>query len=222
MQVQYKLKFHVVGHFLVTRTRVTAFFGEHDVVGGARVAVETILTEEIEFALEVRIGERTRVLEITQTLVGEEMQITVRDDGFEGALAAVGDTMLFAREPAKKVGGAIIEFVGDEMVTIAAIWFARFLVNECRSLAIESDRHDDMTRSRKTLPHARIGRTTFIVYLRRSKGVFHNFPLAIKEIAVRMSPADVVLRVQKWHLFAALVSEPRRWFWGGQLKRPFT
>lgn len=150
------------------------------------------------------------------------MQVAIRDDGFEGALAAVGDTMLFAREPAKKVGGAIIEFVGDEMVTIAAIWFARFLVNECRSLAIESDRHDDMTRSRKTLPHARIGRTTFIVYLRRSKGVFNNFPLAIKEIAVRMSPANVVLCVLRRHLATALIREPRKGFEGGQLKRPFT
>lgn len=48
-----RLDFHVAGHF-----------GEHDVVGGTRVAVETIFAEEVEFALELFVGCDARILEL--------------------------------------------------------------------------------------------------------------------------------------------------------------
>ena len=38
-------------------------FVEHDFVGGARIAVEAIFTEEVEFALEIGIRHRAGILE---------------------------------------------------------------------------------------------------------------------------------------------------------------
>lgn len=69
-------------------------FEVHAGVGGFEV--EAFLSDGGKFAVEVFIGEGAGVLEIAQAVVGEEMQIAVGDDGFEGLAAFVGDTMLGA------------------------------------------------------------------------------------------------------------------------------
>jgi hypothetical protein len=122
----------MVGHFVA-----------HDFVGGARVAVETILAEEVEFALEIGIGERTRVLEFAQTLVGEEMQVAIRNEVFQGTATVVGFVVLRVREPAEEIVRGIVERVIDKVMTVTEIGFA-FAVKEDLSLAIENLAHEDM------------------------------------------------------------------------------
>ena len=65
-------------------------------VGGEVVAVEVLLGDEAQYTFEVRAVGHTGVLERTQILIVEDMQVSVRHDFFEGALATVGFGMLGA------------------------------------------------------------------------------------------------------------------------------
>ena len=72
------------------------------------------------------------------------MEVSIGDDGLEGALAVVCDAMLGTCEPAKQVCRAVIEQVWDEMMTDTNVGFA-FAVGESRSFAVESKSHEHMT-----------------------------------------------------------------------------
>ena len=68
----------------------------HALVEGEVVAIEALLRESSKFGLELLTGHGSRVLELTQTLVGKQMQVSVRYDLFEGTLTPVGFVMLCA------------------------------------------------------------------------------------------------------------------------------
>ena len=103
------LNFTMVGHFVL-----------HDFVGGARVAVEAFLAEGFEFGLELFIGSDAGVLEFTQTLVGEEIEITIRNDLLECFLAGIIESMVGTREP-DKIGSPVVGSDTVEVVALIAI-----------------------------------------------------------------------------------------------------
>ena len=108
---------------------------EHD---GVRIdAVEVLVADGGEFLLEEFAGHRTRVLEITQAFVGEDGQVAVGDYFAEGTLTSVGFGVLLAGQPAEKVGRAVVQRIGNEMVTNTDILLAVF-VFEGRTVTIES------------------------------------------------------------------------------------
>ena len=102
-----RLDFHMVGHV-----------GEHEVVGGARVDAVVLGTDCFEFAQEVFIGHRARVLEFAQTLVGEEIEVAIRDDLFEGLLAGIGDRVLIEFRDTKEVVYIVVGNNAGEMVDL--------------------------------------------------------------------------------------------------------
>ena len=83
----------------------------HALVEGEVVAIEALLRESSKFGLELRTGHGSRVLELTQPLVGKETEITVRHDLFEGALTPVRFGVFGACEPTEEIGGTIVETV---------------------------------------------------------------------------------------------------------------
>ena len=109
----------------------------HRIIGGD---VEALVADEGEFALEIVVGESTRVLEIAETGVGEDVQVAVGDERFEGTAALIGFGVLGIGEPAKEVVLTIKERFLDEMVADAEVGFA-FLVEENRSFAVEDFAH---------------------------------------------------------------------------------
>ena len=66
-------------------------------VEGEIVMVEVQSLEGSEFGFELLTGHSSRVLELTQTLVGEQMEISIRYDLFEGTLTAVSFHVLGTR-----------------------------------------------------------------------------------------------------------------------------
>ncbi len=73
------------------------------------------------------------------------MEVSIGDDGLEGFLAVVGDTMLLAGEPAEEISRTIVEQVWNEMMTDTDVGFA-FAVGESRSFAVESKSHENVTK----------------------------------------------------------------------------
>ena len=121
----------------------------HD--GGGIAFGEAVFTDPGEFGLEVLIGHGAGVLEFAQALVGEDMQVTIGDDGFEGAATVVRFAVLGVIEPTEEVLRGIIERFFDEMVADTEIGLA-FAVDEGRSLAVEDLAHKDMTQTRFVIP----------------------------------------------------------------------
>lgn len=124
----------------------------HALVEGEVVAGEVLVSEGSKFGLELLAGHGSRVLELTQPLVGKETEITVRYDFFEGTLTPVGFHVLGTREPTEEVGGLIIQRIGDEVMTDTDVR-APFLTFPLKgqgcvfkrgSRAIESKRHEDV------------------------------------------------------------------------------
>ena len=70
--------------------------------------------------------------------------VHVGQDIAQGTLPAVGFGVLFALEPAKEIGGFVVEFVGDEMVTDTDVRFA-VLVRVGGAVTVESQCHEDVT-----------------------------------------------------------------------------
>ena len=109
------LVFTMAGHFLAARARLISFFGEHDVVGGAGITAEAVFAEGFEFGGELLVGQDLRVLEFAQTLVGEQTQISIGDDGLEGCLAGIGDRAMLTRRDTEQV---IKPVVGRDAVEV--------------------------------------------------------------------------------------------------------
>ena len=102
------------------------------------------VTDESQFFVEVLIGEGAGVLEITQALVGEDMEVTIGDEGFEGTAAIVRLAMFGVIKPTKEILRTVVKWVIDEVVTMTEIGFA-FAVFEDFSFPIEDLAHEDMT-----------------------------------------------------------------------------
>ena len=73
------------------------------------------------------------------------MEVSIGDNGLEGALAAVGDAMLGTCEPTEEIDGLVIQRIGDEMMTDTDVGFS-FAVGESRSFAVESKSHENVTK----------------------------------------------------------------------------
>ena len=97
---------------------------------------------ECELSFELLAAHRTRVLELTQPLVGKGMQ--VGHTLTQGTLPPVGFGVLLTREPAEKVGGTVVLQVRDEMMTMSFIFSAGFGVGENRARTVMSKRHSTM------------------------------------------------------------------------------
>jgi hypothetical protein len=106
--------------------------------------VIALLADLLQFGLEVGIGEGAGVLEVAQTGIGEDVEVSIGNEGFEGTTAVVRFVMLCAGEPAEEVVRAVVERVVDEMMTVAVIGLA-FAVNEYFSFTVEDLAHEDMT-----------------------------------------------------------------------------
>ena len=132
-----RLDLHVVGHV-----------GEHEVVGGARVDAVVLGTDRFKFALEVFIGHRAGVLEFSQTLVGEEIEVTIGDEGFEVTATVIGDTVFGVREPAEEILRTVVEGIIDEVMTVTEIGFS-FAIGEDFSFTVENLAHKNVTRLSK-------------------------------------------------------------------------
>ena len=57
---------------------------------------EVLGADGFEFGLELLVGENAWVLEFAQSLVGEAVEVAVRYDGAQGALACVGYQIVLA------------------------------------------------------------------------------------------------------------------------------
>lgn len=173
---------------------------EHDLV---RVgAVEMLVLDGGEFLLEEFAGHRTGILEITQTLVGEDGQVTIGYDGFEKPLPAVRFGMLLASKPAEEIGGFVVEQVGNEMMTDTDIGFA-FAVDEGRSFAVESHSHRYVARQIACV-QVGCGMIVTMSLVRFGETIRGPLSVGLEEIAIRMSPSDNVLTVLRRHLFATV------------------
>ena len=126
------LGLHVVGHV-----------GEHEVVGGAGVDAVVLGTDRFEFALEVGIRHRAGVLEFAQTLVGEEIEVTIWDDLSEGSLAGIGNAVVVGMKPCEDVGRSIVKFITVEMVRLVGLYFS-FRIDIGRTFSVEGISHEDM------------------------------------------------------------------------------
>ena len=187
-------------------------------VGGEGVAGEVLVSEGSKFGLELLTGHGSRVLELTQPLVGKETEITVRHDFFEGTLTPVRFGMLGTGQPTEEVGGLIIQRIGDEVMadTDVRAPFQTFplkgqgCVFKRGSRAIESKSHEQMAGFTAQSTVSWITTTfPFSTSLRRwTESVRNLLSLRVEEIAVRVCPSDNAEGVVKRYLLAALVEEP--------------
>ena len=158
-----------------------------------------------EFGFEDFARGSTRVLEVTKSLVGEEMQVAVGDHFFEGTLPTIRFGVLGTRQPTEKVGGTVVEFVWDKVVTDTHIGLAVFVL-ESRSRTIERESHKDVT---VFAPCTTVNRISSVHIwparlFCRTKIMRYFLSSRIEEIAVRMTPADDTAGSIEGHLFAAL------------------
>ena len=109
---------------------------------GIEVAV-THETDVFEAGLKVGIGHGARVLEFSQTLVGEEIEVAIRDEGFEGTATVIGFVVLRVREPAEEVLRTVVERIIDEVMTVTEIGFS-FAIDEDFSFTVENLAHKDV------------------------------------------------------------------------------
>ena len=113
-----------------------------------------VLAQGFEFGLEVGIGEGARVLEIAQAGIGEDVEVSIGNECFEGSAAVVRFVMLCAGEPAQEVVRAVVQKVFDEMMTDADIGLT-ISVEECRSVTVEDLAHEGMAGPGSEMTHAR-------------------------------------------------------------------
>ena len=116
------------------------FFGIED--AGIEGAVAHV-PDVGEAGLKVLIGHRTRVLELTEDVVIEAVEVAIRDKFFQGTTAVVRFAVFGSREPAEEIFHAVVERIFDEMMADAVVRFA-ILVKEDFSFAIEDLTHNDM------------------------------------------------------------------------------
>ena len=91
---------------------------EHEVVGGTGVDAVVLGADRFEFALEFEIGHRAGVLEFAQTLVGEEIEVTIWDDLSEGLLAGIGDRVLIEFRDTKEIIETVVGNDAGEVVDL--------------------------------------------------------------------------------------------------------
>lgn len=145
---------------------------------------------ECELSFELLARHRTRVLEFSQPLVGEGMQ--VGHTLTQGTLSPIGFGVLLTREPAKEVGRLVIEFVWDKMMTDTRLSG----IGVCRTVAIESKRHKEVAGFTACTSFDRITTTALVPFLISWAKCVRNFlPLLIEKIAVWMRPANTAARV---------------------------
>ena len=113
-----------------------------------------LLADLLQFGLEVGIGEGARVLEVAQAGIGEDVEVSVGDECFEGSAAVIGFVMLCAGEPAQEIFRAVVQKVFDEMMTDADIGLT-ISVEECRSVTVEDLAHEGMAGPGSEMTHAR-------------------------------------------------------------------
>ena len=169
-------------------------------------AVVALGTDRFEFLGELFIGQDTGVLELTKAIVGEDGKVFIRNDGAQGALSEISNTMNMRMQPCKDICRSIIEFITIEMVCLVGSYLT-FCIDIGRSLTIESIGHKDMARI-NAFTQTRVCRTSPMSVLRWRKGILSYLPIGFKEIAVRMSPSDVVFGVLEGNLLAAFGHEP--------------
>jgi len=117
-----------------------------EIVGGEDAGIEGAFAHVLdvrEAGLEVFIGHRTRVLELTEDGVIEAVEVAIRDKFFQGTAAVVRFAVFLAREPAEEIFHAVVKRILDEMVADAVVRFA-ILVKEDFSFAIEDLTHNDV------------------------------------------------------------------------------
>ena len=117
-------------------------------------AVIALLADLLQFGLEVGIGEGAGVLEVAQAGIGEDVEVAIGDECFEGSAAVIGLIMLCAGEPAQEVVRAVVQKVFDEMMTDADIGLT-ISVEECRSVTVEDLAHEGMAGPGSEMTHAR-------------------------------------------------------------------
>ena len=113
-----------------------------------------LLADGFEFALEILVGHRTWILELAETLVGEEVEVAVGNDLFERLSTFVGFGVLFVSEPAKQVLRCIVERIVYEMVADTKVRLT-LSIDESWSVAIENLTHERMTGSASMIAHTR-------------------------------------------------------------------
>ncbi len=113
----------------------------HDVFG---VTLLVLITDTGEFGLEVLVRHSAGILEFAQAVVGEDVQVAVRNCGFELATAVVRFAVLGVREPTEEVLRTVVQRVFNEMVadTEVALTFA---VDKGGAFTVEDLAHEDMT-----------------------------------------------------------------------------
>ena len=126
---------------------------------------EVFDADGFEFGLELLVGEGARVLKLAQTVVGEAIEVAVRDDRLQGTAPFVSFAVFGSGEPTEEVLRTVVERVFDEVMADAVIRFA-FTVDECRAFAVEDLAHDDVATilGRTTLDdRGNISSTFFVV-----------------------------------------------------------
>lgn len=90
----------MVGHFEV-----------HVCVGVFEVIA--LVADGSEFLFELVIGHRSGVLELTETVVGDDVEVSIRDHRFEFSAARIRLTVLLACEPAEEIILLIVRQIID-------------------------------------------------------------------------------------------------------------
>ena len=116
-------------------------FAVGEVVGV--VVDEVYLADGFERRSELVIGGDTGVLKLAQVVIGDEMEVAIRDDLFQSTTPVVGFGVLGVREPTEEVLRTIVERFFDQVMTLAIVGLA-FAVGENLSFTVEDLAHEDM------------------------------------------------------------------------------
>ncbi len=97
---------------------------------------------ECELSLKLLARHRTRVLEFSQPLIGESVE--VGHTLTQIFLPPIGLFVFLTRQPTEEIGGTVVLQVRDEMMTMSFIFSAGFGVGENRARTVMSKRHSTM------------------------------------------------------------------------------
>ena len=170
------------------------------------VVVEALFADFGEFELEVLAGGDTRVLEPSQPLVGNAVEVTAVHGLTQGALASVGFEVFGTGEPAEEVGGTVVLEIAGQMMAKAFVFLSGFRVNKYRTRSIMRKRHGAVARD-TAVTQIRRGMVATMEHVRRGQIVCHSLSVRIEEIAVGMSPSDDAVAFFGRDLAAALGEE---------------
>ena len=178
---------------------VPIHFGEHDVVGRTGIDVVTFGTDGGKFTFEVYVRRDARVLELTQAFEREEIEVAVGYNGFESSLSIVRGTVLLSCEPTKEVSRSIVQQVRNEVMTDTDVGFS-LSVGKGRSFAVKSHRHRHVARQ-ITCVQVGCGMIVTMSLVRFAQTICGFLSVGLEEIAVGMSPPDLISRELQGHLF---------------------